>query len=172
MFRGGISVAIDHFVQSGPETFMLARHELKVVRLALYQSEDYYRCFVYVECEPLAPIGLYDHTAESARRAAARGDTYAEEYGVTDDGMLITRDEYDDGAAERDGKIIETNGRAEIRSRYLAPFNFVLCAQMCPINNSRHDREMRELLDRMLLGEDLFDEFVRLAQALPKREFD
>jgi predicted nucleotidyltransferase len=170
LFRGGISVPVANFQQLGPETFLFDHYEVKVSRLALSESDSYYRCFVYVEGEPLAPIGINPHAAESAARARAEGRIYDEEYGVTDDGLILTREEYDDGAAERDGKIIETSGRTRLMCRYLTPVNFVLCAQMSPINNTKYDLRMRELLDRMLQGEDLLSTISEEVERLPRRD--
>lgn len=170
IFRGGRSTPVAKFQQLGPETFLIDRDEMKVSRLALYQSESYYRSFVYVECEALAPIGVNERAAEGAKRALDEGRTYCEEYGITDDGTLVTREEYDDGAAERDGTIIETSGRTRIVCRHLTPYNFVLCAQMSPINNSQYDQRMRHLLDRMLAGEDLLPTIVDDVERLPRRD--
>ncbi|HEX8192042.1 MAG TPA: hypothetical protein VF552_04015 [Allosphingosinicella sp.] len=172
IFRGGISMPIAKFRQLGPETFLFDHYEVKVSRLALSVSDSYYRCFVYVEGEPLAPIGINPHAAEAAERWASEGRIYNEEYGLTDDGLVVTREEYDDGAAERDGRIIDTAGRTELRCRYLTRSNFILCAQMSPINNTRYDRRMGELLDGMLAGKDLLRTIAAEVEQLPRRDND
>jgi predicted nucleotidyltransferase len=172
MFRGGNTMPIAKFQQLGPENFLFDHYEVKVSRLAVYQSESYYRCFVYVEGEPLAPIGINPEAAASASRAMAEDRTYYEEYGVTDDGLLLTREEYDDGAAERDGVIIDTVGRTRLMCRYLTSFNFVICAQMSPINNSHFDLRMRDLLNGMLAGDDLLETIVSEVEKLPRRDND
>ncbi|WP_310475744.1 hypothetical protein [Sandarakinorhabdus sp.] len=172
MFRGGVSIGIEQFRQIGPETFLIGHHELKVSRLALCESPLYYRNFVYVECEGLAPTGIDDSSAERLKEAIKEGRSTYEEYGLTDDGMLVTREEYDDGAAERAGKIIDTSHRTEIRMRYLTPFNFVLCAQMSPINNTQYDRRFGELLDGMLAGQNLLPTIIADVSKLPRRDDD
>lgn len=172
MFRGGISIGIKQFRQIGPETFLIGNHELKVSRVALCESPLYYRNFVYVECEGLTPTGIEARASERLKEAIEEGRSIYEEYGITDDGLLVTREEYDDGAAERDGKIIDTVGRTEVRVRYLTPFNFVLCAQMSPINNTQYDRRMGELLDGILAGQDLLPTIIAEVNKLPRRDDD
>lgn len=170
MFRGGISMPIAEFRQLGPETFLFGHDEVKVSRVAVSASDLYYRCFVYVEGEPLAPIGVNLNAAENAAQAARDGRIYHEEYGITDDGLIVTREEYDDGAAERDGIIIDTSGRTKLMCRYLTPINFVLCAQMAPINNSQYDQRMEQLLDGILAGKDLLPQIVAEVERLPRRD--
>lgn len=172
MFRGGLSIGIKQFRQIGPETFLIGNHELKVSRLALCGSPLYYRNFVYVECDGLTPTGIDVRSAERLKEAIEEGTSIYEEYGLTNDGMLVTREEYDDGAVEREGKIIETSSRTELRLRYLTPFNFVLCAQMSPINNAQYDSRMGELLDRMLAGQDLLPTIIAEVNKLPRRDDD
>ncbi|MDN4632079.1 hypothetical protein QCD71_11175 [Sphingomonas sp. PsM26] len=172
MFRGGISIGIERFRQIGPETFLIGNHELKVSRVALCESPLYYRNFVYVECEGLTPTGIDARSSERLKEATEEGTSISEEYGLTDDGLLVTREEYEDGAAERDGKIIDTAGRTEVRIRYLTPFNFVLCAQLSPINNSQYDHRIGELLDGMLAGQDLLPTIIADVSKLPRRDDD
>ena len=36
----------------------------------------------------------------------------------------MTRAEYDDGATVIDGKVVDLNGKAKLRIRYITPYNF------------------------------------------------
>jgi predicted nucleotidyltransferase len=172
MFRGHRTMPIGRFDQLDPGTYLFDHFEVKVARIALSQSELYYQSFVYVEGVPLAPTGVDPRSIEMAKEALAAGRVATEEYGLTNDGMLVTREEYDDGAAERGGTIVDTSGRTSLRCRYVTPVNFILCGQMAPLNNKKFDAYAGEILDRMLKGEDLLETLTAEMARLPRREVD
>jgi hypothetical protein len=72
----------------------------------------------------------------------------SEEYGLWQ-GRPITRAEYDDGAAMLDGRPTRTSG-AELRVRFLTPYNFVICGQRHVINTVSRDLQMKNLLNQVL----------------------
>ncbi|HYL98161.1 MAG TPA: hypothetical protein VEZ90_04345, partial [Blastocatellia bacterium] len=91
----------------------------------------------------------------------------SEEYGLFE-GRPITRGEYDDGAAEIDGRIVDTIGRAEHRIRYLTPYNFLIAAHDSQINNHDFDLRSEELLNLMLFGKAKLTDLVAEVDRLPK----
>ncbi|MNR42790.1 hypothetical protein D3C85_1613470 [compost metagenome] len=90
-----------------------------------------------------------------------------EEFGVFD-GHYITRAEYDDGAAVIDGEPVSTLGKAELRKRFLTPYNFVIAPSDSPINNMKFDTVLQKTLDSMLKGEATINDLYREISRLPK----
>lgn len=87
--------------------------------MGVYSSSTYYKKFVYVETNPEEPTGLYEEmTQEQIDYWVEQIGSCFEEYAIFD-GHLITRAEYDDGAAVIDGKVIDIGHRACIRIRCL-----------------------------------------------------
>jgi hypothetical protein len=73
--------------------------------------------------------------------------------------MKITWAEYDDGGAERKGKVIDTRG-AKLRLRYLSDYNFMICAKESPFNSSQFDLESDGYFDRIIKGQELREHFM------------
>jgi hypothetical protein len=84
---------------------------------------------------------------------------------------LIKREEYD-GAALIDGKPTDTRG-AELRVRYITPYNFVICGQRHVLNNLPDvDMQTTKLLDEILLGRRTVDDLVEFVETLHLLRFD
>jgi predicted nucleotidyltransferase len=135
--------------------------ELNVVRLAAAKHASYKYNFVYVEVDPLPPIGIYERTPDwIAEVAAGEGPFpyYWEEYGLVDGVHLVTRAEADDGSAVIEGKLQSLHGRLEVRGRYVTKYNFIIAAGGAPIMNSSYDYKLEEHLNAMLRGEDRLSE--------------
>lgn len=82
--------------------------ELLIRRIAAVKPGPYYCDFVYVELDPMEPIGIYSQTADRiAEESSGEGHFgyYWEEYGLVDGKHVITRSQYDDGAAEIEGSL-------------------------------------------------------------------
>lgn len=170
-WRGG-NLQIERFVDRQDGTFLMNYEELLVETIAAVPAQNYKYCFVYVQTKAMKPTGLYDppDAAKLAWRLKEFGYD-SEEYGVVDDGMLITRGEYDDGAAYRDGKLLDTSSRSKLRVRYTTPYNFLIAANGSPINNPNFDRDLEFLLNRALLGdhENILAELKTKVLNLPSR---
>lgn len=96
---------------------------------------------------------------------------YHEEYAVYE-GHAITRAEFDDGAAEIDGKIVDITGKAEVRVRYLTPYNFIICAKWNPLNENKYDGIVESILNGILRGVRTIDELVTLVEKAHRHKMD
>ncbi len=154
---------IDSSVLLNDETLLLNSMELVIDRVAAVHSLSYPHLFVYVITKPSEPTGIYD-IPMLTKDTERFGYSY-EEFAVFR-GRHVTREHYDDGATVIDGKLTQLKDEAELRVRYLTPYNFVIAAHNSPINNGAFDRRRRKLLDGMLTGdcniEELATEISRL----------
>ena len=92
---------------------------------------------------------------------------YYEEYAEYEN-KKITRAEYDDGAAVIDGKVVDLNGKAKLRTRYLTPYNFIICAHFNPMNSNVYDDMLEKLLNGILKGKNSVEEIVEAIKKMPK----
>ena len=166
---GDGNLPIQKFAEIEPDLFLMNIEELKITRVAAVPGKTYYQNFVYVECGPLEPTGLYKNSKEAAAEATVKGGFFAEEYGLLDTGGMITRAEYDDGAATIAGKPVDVIGRCQLRARYLTPYSFVIAAAQSPINNGSFDNRLRQHLRRILADENRIEDLAADVLKLPKR---
>ena len=131
-FRGSGSLSIDSFRILNKTKILLDVEELEIKRIAVFSSERYKRCFIYVETNPEIQTGLYNFTPEDI---SCHVETYG--YSREECGLYgkhyIRREEYDDGAALIKGKVVETWG-AKLRIRFLSNYNFIIAAKQSPYN--------------------------------------
>jgi len=168
-WRGPQNLHIEHWERVEGSHFLMDVEELNIRRIAAVNPGVYYRPFVYVETDPDEPTGLYRSGPEDI---AAQVDTFGyanEEYGLVDGKLPVTRAEYDDGAAIIEGKPVDIRGRVELRDRYITPYNFLIAPFMSPINNGDFDNDLRDFMNRLLQGQDVFAEMCDAIQRLPKR---
>ncbi|MCG2589811.1 hypothetical protein [Rhodohalobacter sulfatireducens] len=81
-FRGGRALYIEEFKKMGRRKVLMNHDQLKVKRIAAYQSASYYKDFVYVEVVGEKQTGLYSLDKDDIKRHI---DTYGysrEEYGI------------------------------------------------------------------------------------------
>lgn len=175
-FRGGINLHIESYRRLTPDICLLDYQELQITRIATFRTlGSSLRDFLYLEAAGMPPSGAYsykDGEIES-RKGRSGGDFAYEEYAVWN-GRAITREEYDDRAAVIDGRPIRING-AELRLRYLTPFNLLLCGNRHVINEPKYDGTVTRLMDGLLRRErtlsDLSSHVMDLA--VPERlQFD
>jgi hypothetical protein len=83
---------------------------------------------------------------------------------------FVKREEYDDGAAEIGGNVVDITGRVELRLRYTTPFNFLIASNGSPINNTDFDDTLEKYLDGILTGEVKLEELSAQVLRLPKRQ--
>jgi hypothetical protein len=171
-FRGSSNLRIRAFGQVRDRLYQMGENELLIRRIAAVKPGPYYCDFVYVELDPMEPIGIYSKTAERiAEETSGEGDFgyYWEEYGLVDGKHVITRSQYDDGAAEIEGRLEDVRGRTQLRARYVTPYNFIIAASQSSINNGDFDEFLEDTMSRMLRGEDLLQELGKAVLKLPKR---
>lgn len=171
-FRGGSNLDIETFTRITPTKFLMNSDEIEVKRVVVYVSRHYFRSFVYVEAFPEESIGIYGKVDQQYVDEMVK--TYGEhheEYAVYE-GHAITRAEFDDGAAEIDGKIVDITGKAKLRVRYLTPYNFIICAKWNPLNENQYDDRVEDILNGILKGIRTIDELTALVEKIPRHKRD
>lgn len=169
-FRGSIGAPIRKFKILSHGKCLIDSLEFKVARVAAYHSSSYYRCFVYVETEAEIPIGLYKYPEGYIDEVEKEIGYYKEEYAVFN-GIPIRREEYDDGAAEINGDVVNTLG-AELRLRYLTNFNFIIVAKTSPFNSMEANKLGDKFMNDILRGERNLEEFLNKAELLKRNWMD
>jgi hypothetical protein len=166
-FRFGNS-SITQFQKLSNKEVLLDHQEINVEKIYASYSSDYKRLFVYVKCLPSPSTGLYQSTrAEEAPYFSDFGYLW-EEYALFK-GHKVTRAEHDDNAAVIMGKPISLEGKSELRTRYTTPYNFVICAQDCPINNMHFDRVLDRFMRAALDDDSVLPLLERAVEELPYR---
>lgn len=173
-FRGSANMFIEGFWRVGPERILLDVYEMHIDHIVVireFAAEE--KNFVYVQVLPDEPTGLYKYSLGWLERYLQEqlernyGYYVTEEYAVWQD-KLIKREEYDDGAAIVNGKPTQTRD-ANLRVRYLSPYNFVIGGQDHVLNSPGDiDSQATRLLNEILLGSKTIDDFVSFVTSLPK----
>ncbi len=73
---------------------------------------------------------------------------------------IFENPEYDDGTAVINGKVVDMKNEAELRIRYLTPYNFIICAQFNPVNE-KNDSIMKIYIDGILQGRYSINDIVK-----------
>jgi hypothetical protein len=141
-WRGPENLHIEHFRPLDGRLFLMDNQEWQIRRIAAVCPGPYKANFVYVETDAMLRTGLYSHSDDGTARRVGSFGYDSEGYGLTTYGHLVTRAEYDDGAATIGGSIVDIRGKVELRVRYLTPFNLLIAGQGSPINNNCFDREL------------------------------
>jgi hypothetical protein len=157
---------IQDFSTLSKDTVLMHHQEFVIDELAAINAGSYYQAFLYIKTKPSQPSG-HDH-AGIPDQIAHWG--YAREEFALFRGKPVTRAEYDDGAAVIDGNVVDLNGVAVLRERYLTPYNLIIAPQDSPINNNRFDQMRVDLLNRILRGESTVEELTAAILKLPKME--
>jgi hypothetical protein len=169
-FRGSSGLSVEQFKIHSHGKCLLNFDELKVSRIAAYNSRFYYKCFVYVETMAESPVGIYDYPEGFISDTVKSLGYFYEEYGLYE-GIPIRREEFDDGAAEINGEVINTSG-AELRIRYLTKYNFILVAKTSPFNSREGNKLGDEFMNDILHGKKRVEEFAEMADMLDKNRLD
>lgn len=168
-WRGSGSLHINRFEYIKNSHFLMDIYELNVRRIAAVNQGSYYRKFVYVEANADEPTGLY--SGEYTEKLVENHGYANEEYGLVDENILLTREEYDDGATIIDNEPVDVAHKAQLRVRYITPYNFIIAPQQAPINNRRFEDKLEEYLNDLLRGKSVFDEMCNDIRHLPKRDW-
>jgi hypothetical protein len=169
-FRGLRNSSIDRFEVVSDTKVLMNHEELVIKRIAAYRSDAYYQQFVYVETLPEQPVGIYEHRETKIQEDVEGYGFSREEYAVFDS-RPITREEFDDGSAVIAGAVVRTQG-AELRSRYLSPYNFIIAAKFSPYNSRAFDGIGRTSFNGILEGSERLEDLLRLMRDLPRHRND
>lgn len=170
-WRGHANMPIKHFRHIGRRKVLMDECELIVRRIAAVSHSHPARVFVYVECSPDKPSGATKITKDHRVRDLQTFGYCSEEFGLFQK-RVITRSEYDDGVALIDGTRVKTEHKADLRVRFLSPYNFVIAPQSSPINSSSFDSQFDELMNALLKGENTVEELAREIMALPRNRME
>lgn len=171
-FRGGSNLDINYFRRLSDTKFLMGSDEIEVKRIIVYAARHYYKKFIYVEAYPEESVGIYENVEEEfINEMVQLYGEYHEEYAVYKDNV-ISREEYDDGAAVINGKVIDIGSDSELRVRYLTPYNFIICAKWNPLNNNAYDNAVEDILNGMLKGTRTINELVDLVEKIPRHKMD
>lgn len=165
--RGSGNCDISRFERVTDDKFLMNGDEIKVKRIVVYAAGEYYKKFVYVETYPEEETGLYTKDDALVEEWTEKYGYYYEEYAEYEN-KKVTRAEYDDGAAVIDGKVVDLNGKAKLRTRYITPYNFIICAHFNPMNSSVYDDMLGKLLNGILKGQNSVEEIVEAVKKMPK----
>ena len=160
--RGFINMPIDSFKHLENDIVLIDGLELKIKNIIAVNAGSYYQCFVYIETFPMEPCGLYNWKEGEIESEFEKSRYFREEFAIYQ-GELVTRNEYDDGAAYINGKLVELDSSTELRERYLSPYNLVIAAANSPI-----DESIEEILNNMLRGNANIEDLKRAVLKLPK----
>ena len=169
-FRGSLCTHISAFRQLGPSRCLVDVKELVIKRVAAFRRPYHSMWdFLYVESAADEATGVYAARAGDPpdRSASALWGSYEYEEVALWKGRFIAREDYEDGATLVDGKPTRVEG-AEIRQKYLTPYNFIICGNRHVINENVHDAKLNGLLDAILKETGTVNELAEFIDALPK----
>lgn len=171
-WRGHRCLQINKFEKLSKTKCLINTQEFEINKIAVYRDPAYYREFVYVEVNPETPIGLYKYNmSEEEEKLILRLNDYLyEEYAILD-GIPIKREEYDDGHAVINGKVVKAYD-AQLRVRFLSKYNFIISAQMSPYNSRKGDRLTQKYLNGIINGIYSLEDFISEVQTLTRNERD
>lgn len=170
-WRGG-NMHIDHFEVLNRKTILLRIYELQISRIAAVNIGSYYQCFLYLEVEPMKQTGLYKYGEEEIAESVKNYGYVSEEYGLYKGKYKITRAEYDDNAAKIKGKIVTLGNDAELRARFITPYNLIIAPFSSPINNNKFDFILKDYMNRILNSDATLNELSKEVLKLPKKEIE
>lgn len=177
LFRAGDSEDIQSFHTMGNKKVIMNIDELLIRRMVVFRDNGrYYGQYVYIEVEADRPCGCYKHNEKVVKQIVEQRGYYDEEFAVFKPKWnlperKITRQEYDDGSVMVNGKLESLNGRAQLRLRYLTPYNFILAAKFSPFNSNEFDRTSEEYFKGMLNGTNTNEQFNEYMMSFPKRVY-
>ncbi|CAN8139630.1 putative Serine/threonine protein kinase [uncultured Thiomicrorhabdus sp.] len=137
--------------------------ELNITRLWLYRGiYGPGTSFIAIEFSGDEPTGLYNETI----------DFDYEEYAINEDGILITRSEYDNGYFEREGQILQTE-KTQIRVRYLKGNILFIAPHSGPLfENENAFNSLYESYDASNMDEDFFAQLGTLSRTMIMKKYD
>jgi hypothetical protein len=166
-FRGQIDSEIRRFAILGTRC-LINYHELNVARIVAVDEGSPFQAFVYMEADADQPTGIVKWTDPTIRDRVAKHGFAREEVGYYK-GSYISREELDAGWADVDGEDVRLDGTAELRCRYLTPFNLLIAPQAAPVNTERPGvrEKLEDLMNQILRGSAQVDPLVQFYLQLP-----
>ncbi len=167
-FRGLTSNCVERFRRLDEKTWLFNDEELQIGRIGAVENRAYWKSFVYVEVNGVAPSGAYDRPNESLESEIRRRGYSSEEVCLFR-GRYLKRTFFDDGTAEINGQLVDLSGEAELRQRYLSKYNFVLTGQDSAINNTDFEMQLHSFMNGLLVQPAKFEQLVQGVELLPKQ---
>jgi serine/threonine protein kinase len=132
------------------ETWVMDSKEIRIEKLwALKSGYSYDYQFLLIKTKAMPSFDIYaDEPGFYAQEAAWFKDRY------------ISRQEYDDGVAEIDGKSVWLEGNAELRIRNLQPQYYFIATNSHPILLMENDQVVSEVYNKLLKTDKLDEEDV------------
>src|SRR5690606_35157461 len=81
-FRGSSALPIKNFKIINRKKILINTEELIVEKIAAFSCYTYFQDFVYVQCLPDSPVGLYNHNQLELESAFENNEEYFEEFGI------------------------------------------------------------------------------------------
>lgn len=166
-WRGYSNLQITSFRHVVARKIIMNHLELVIDKIAAINLQHPSRVFLYIQTRADKPCGVYKHTRESRKRMIENHGYAWEEMGFYD-GTYISRSELDDGVACINGVTVELNRKAEVRTRFLSPYNLVIAAQGSAINRTSFDSEFKGLMNGILSGTATVEDLANALNQLPK----
>ncbi len=69
-------------------------------------------------------------------------------------------------------KLIDIENQACICTRYLTPYNFIICAKWNPLNEAKHDSDVQKILYGILNGTHTIYDLVDYTEKLSRHKMD
>ena len=174
-FRGALNMPIDSFRVLSFNKYLIGWHEYKIKRIAVFHdgARDY-SDFIYIEVSGEKPTSLYKKSKKLFEEELNHYGYVVEEYGIFKYLKVfkkkLTRTEYDDGATQILGRIVNTS-KSELRIRCLTDYNFIICAQGSPYNSRTFDRSSDKFLNDILKQKIKAEEFFDWLRNFPKKSY-
>jgi hypothetical protein len=158
-FRDISSSDIAHFKRRSKTKILLNGNiELDISKIAVYKTRARDFDFVYAETVPERPSGAYRHKPEWMKESVDKRGYFWEEYALVKD-TAITLEEYDDGAAEINGKIVPVPPSVRSHMRFLTKYNFIITFNSSPYNSTKFEEYSLEYFKDILSGSKSYEEF-------------
>jgi len=170
-FRGYSSNSIEFYKRISKTKCLINYKEIEIDKLYIYRSSAYYQEFVYILTKPEKQTGIENFSNEIIKRHVEESGYSFEEYGLLNNKYPISRKEYDDGNAVIKGKIIDAS-EAELRMRFITPYNFIITSQFSPINESDYDQLFETILNNIINGSDNIENLVSAIKILKRNNLD
>lgn len=167
-FRGGSALHINHFKTLSKTKVLINIDEIEIKRFAVFISDSYYKSFIYLEAQAEKQTGLYNLDEEAISNPTSSRGYSSEEFGLYKN-KPITREEYDDGSAVINGKVVATTN-VELRKRFLSDYNMIIAAKQSPYNSRKFSRETKEIFNDILKDSSRVDDFFKYLDSYEKDE--
>jgi len=167
-FRGHSSMFISTFKKLTSTKVLMDFDEMYIDKIAVNIDKHYYKCFIYVELKADKPSGVRKVDEEYINDHFKHFKYVREEAGYYK-GKYYSREEYEDRATVRKGKVIPIP-EMTLRVRYLSRYNFLIAAKQSPFNSTKFENESGKLFDNILSGNATLDDFMDTLDSYKKKQ--